>query len=768
MFDDYNILVLLETPGARDIISTLQKHGARVTELEDPSIKQLTDHKINHVISSTSDFPAYLACRRALIPVTTQEWIWESLRSSKPCTPNKYSPDPHLFMKDVFVCVADNLRRGDKEAIYGGIAAFGGHYLEDLTKYTTHLVATDLRNVKSIIAANVVDTPDEDGHIINIKIVSPRWVDACLSLGSFVSELDYLLTENSDPEHSESQKIPTCQTGPLFNRTIYCAYTSSLFVDILVHHGALVKSEYDSSIDIYLGPHKSGTAYEAATRSSHTVIGTMAWIYSVIASGNWKLPSNLLHFPVPPLPPADFAGLKISITNYSGEARTYLAKLITGMGGEFTKTLTRSNEYLIVGSPQGKKYQTATERWLDNENRPLVKVVNHVWLETCYATWTLVDDNDEAYLPGVPAPLGMIHEEDVLSQTSQTPQASPQTPITSPGDAQDNGKPVKTTQSSVNEKYTTDTPEPATNSTVAEPKSERRSRSAAQKAAQKLHADMIDLNDYQKLAKSTRKLDTYMNALTSPASVKRPVEAELSSDGAATKKKKVESHFHSIITGCDDEITLSRLDLSRLSQVGIKVNKELSKAHRVDVIFAPRILRTEKFLTSLSQADHIIHPQYLIDVLKAIDDRSTWELINKQFKLEDYALDKVVPIKEVNKDLGVQGNVNGLQKCLTSANKGKLFRGWKLNLSSNLNGGVSVVERILGSHGLVHHQEVKTLTRKSQLIGDEPVLVAHATKDKKLVASFKKMCPGGTAVNWDWCVKSIFAMEPVDYEAYKL
>jgi hypothetical protein len=765
MFEDYTVLVLQETPGASDIVETLQKHGATAKQLPNPTIDQIAHEKFNHIISPTSNFPAYIACRRALIPVTTPEWVWESLRSSKPCMPNKFTPDSHLFMKDVFVCVADNLPRGDKEAIYGGVAAFGGHYLDDLTKYTTHLVATDMRNVKSIIAANVIHTPDENGHTIDIKIVTPRWIDACLSLGKLVDELDFLLNGLSEPEIQV--EVPISRSGPIANRTVYCAYTSPLLTDLLKHHGAVVRSEYDPTVDIYLGPHKSGSAYEAAAQSIHTVIGTLPWIYSVLASNKWHLPSNLLHSPIPLHPPPDFAGLKISITNYSGEARTYLAKLIVGLGAEFTKTLTRSNNYLIAGSPHGKKYLTATERWLDADGRPTIKVVNHVWLEECYASWSLVDDNDPSYLPGTAIPLGSVHEdEDIITQSSQTPQASPQTPITSPGDTKEkqhrsNGQ---ATPSSTNEAVHI----PAEDTPQSETKSARKSRSAAQKAAQKLHADMNDLNDYQKMAKSSRMMKTYMETLDAQTPAKRQVEAERATESPPPKKKKAATHINAIITGSEDEITLTRLDLAKLTQVGIKVNKELTKAHRVEVIIAPRILRTEKFLTSLSQADKIIHPQYLIDLLKVVNESSTWEEVSKQFKMEDYSLDKVITTKEVNKDLGVSGNVNGLLHCLNSANKGLLFKDMQLNLSTNLNGGVSVVEAILGSHGLKHHTAIKTLTRKAQLMGDRPILVAHATKDKKLVSSFKRLCPDGTVVTWDWCVRSIFAMELVDYEPYTL
>lgn len=784
MFEDYNVLVLRETSGAAGLVEALQKHGARAEALSNPSINEITAGKFNHVISATSDFAAYMACRRALIPVTTPEWIWESLRSSKPCTPNKFSPDPHLFMKDVFVCAADNLHRGDKEAIYGAVAAFGGYYLDDLTKYTTHLVATDLRNVKSIIAANVVDTPDEDGHIINIKIVSPRWIDACISLGSVVEELDYILHKADETASDSQHQVPVSQSGPIAKRTVFCGYSSPLLVDLLKHHGAIVKDEYDPNIDICLIPHKSGPAYDAAAKSKHTVIGTLLWIYAVLAAERWQMPSNLLHFPVPALPPAAFAGLRISITNYSGEARTYLSKLIVGLGGEFTKTLTRSNQYLIAGSPSGKKYITATERWTNSEGRATIQVVNHLWLEKCYASWSLVDSNNEEFAPGTTVPMGS-YEEDAASQQNESSQALPLTPITSPGDTRETSgkqetiKVGKDAPGTVKDSANTDKDTPKlTRSTQkarisqendqpqpSNPHSARKSRSAAQKAAEKLHADMDDLNNYQKISKSSRSMKSYMEALDQ-ANTKRSVEEPAAEN--PSKKKKGDAHVNAIITGSEDEISLNRQDLAKLAQVGIKVNKELSPAHRIGVIIAPRILRTQKFLTSLSQVDHIVHPQYLVDILKAIKDDSNWTLISKEFNMDNYSLDKVMTKKEVNEELGITGSTNGLSQLLSSPNKGKVFAEIPLNLSGNLNGGVDVVGAILASHGLAQHAEIKALTRRSQLVGDTPVLVAHATKDKKLVTSFKRICPEGVAVTWDWCVRSIFAMRMLEYEPYEL
>ena len=47
-----------------------------------------------------------------MVPITTPEWVFDSVSRAKISNPKVYSPDPKLFLKDTFVCVADNLPVG--------------------------------------------------------------------------------------------------------------------------------------------------------------------------------------------------------------------------------------------------------------------------------------------------------------------------------------------------------------------------------------------------------------------------------------------------------------------------------------------------------------------------------------------------------------------------------------------------------------------------------------------------------------------------------
>ena len=81
------------------------------------------------------------------------------------------------------------------------------------------------------------------------------------------------------------------------------------------------------------------------------------------------------------------------MTNYQGEARAYLEKLIEACGATFTRNMTSANTHLIAArcsflpsfradsSKYGDKCKHAHDWGID--------VVNHLWLEETYAKWAL-------------------------------------------------------------------------------------------------------------------------------------------------------------------------------------------------------------------------------------------------------------------------------------------------------------------------------------------------------------------------------------------
>ena len=114
-----------------------------------------------------------------------------------------------------------------------------------------------------------------------------------------------------------------------------------------------------------------------------------------------------------------------------------------------------------------------------------------------------------------------------------------------------------------------------------------------------------------------------------------------------------------------------------------------------------------------------------------------------------------------------------MANLLNTTNRGLIFQDLKINLSSNLVGGVQVISEILESHGLAEAKSIKSVTAantKSLLTNDDgkTIMIAHKSKDAKLITSFKKNVQNGVIVEWDWCVKSIFKMKLEEFDSYQL
>lgn len=810
---------------------------------------------IGHIICTKTNFVEYTLAKSSMIPVTTPLWVHACKEKRKYCNPKNYNPDPKYFMRDVFICVADNLSQEDKELIYGGVLAFGGQYLDDLTRYTTHLIATDMNNDKSIIAASANNDQNETrNESIDIKIVSPEWIDDCLKFGRILDEGPYLLLnptgESNQPRDLnilKSNEEPSWSTSrPEFMKN-KCFYISddypmsdrmrTTLIDMIIDKGGKISETFDEQkVDIYIGKYRNGKSFIRSAKSKRIITANMQWLYSVLACGVWILPKNynLLHYPIPREPLPEFHNLKISITNYSGDARIYLTKLITILGGTYTKTLSGENNVLIAAKPFGKKYEAAKFKWREKKSLD-IKIVNSLWLEECFAYWKLMDFNKPQYAylgrdgKGVEGLLCRTKLDetvlnkwllDSLENSEEITQESQEDPNKATEDAlsvnehdnnisqtedyitnketanelheqkTDDGKEINSERTNDSLRTNSNSPkESSPSSFVSNNKEEwssRAGRSAKFKAVNKLHQDIHDLNDYQAMSKSSRKMKEYMRELENEAK-----KAELKSgtsddkrkastnpDTPKNKKRKVEEtrpyDIKGIVTGCEGILTLSKQDLNALKDIGIKIIPDVTQASDLDTIIAPKILRTAKFLKALSKAKRIVHPNFLTDILQAKKNFTDYEsILLNEFPIDKYSLDKTISNEDIMQDIYYNDKRDraSLLTILQSLNKGKLFTTVKLNISPNLVGGSKLITDILEFHGLKHSKVVKSITSSnvnSLLTSDDnkTILVVNKEKDIKLVNSFKKLVLNGVAIEWDWCVKSIFAMELRKYENF--
>lgn len=803
IFEDTKFLLItdepaLEKPGILELQSLIQKNGGSwAVRSPNDSKGSIEDLSIDHIISETFDFAEYQKAVELFIPITLSEWISASDANKQKKNYRLYSPEPKPFMDKVVLCVCDNIPQGDKELMYAGARAFGGQFLDALSTHTTHLVAVDLSNNKSIVAANIKKAEES----MKIQIVLPKWIDDCIRTQRHVDEKPYLLSDpivlqTGHPNFSESDKEAAGgdRSTVLARKRVHLATDYNLsenlrasIYSLIEHAGGSVCEEFDpSKIDIFIIKHRESPNFKECQSHSQIAVASLEWLYHVITTNVYVLPlnSSLLHFPTPLKHLPEFRELRISITGISGDARFYLTTLLTAMGATFTKTLDGQNDFLVCSQARGEKYEAAKSRWKN------IKIVNYLWVEECYAKWQYCDPHSSRYTSLSPAQaLGVarISARDLLQwsadgsehlgiedsnaeehdanageavEVSTTASSDPPTGEDDAAEAD-----AKLKQKALEEDSADVLEVGYIKSAPANSPTGRASRSAKQKASLKLHSDMEDLNQYTSMSKSSRMMKSYMEDLerqTETKARKRPESPEVpeGNHGAPKKKKKIDTKVAGIVavmTGCELFVTLHRADVVKLSKAGVQILGDYGAKKNIDTIIAPKILRTEKFLKSLTKAKQILHPSYVKDILKRLSSSElTWEELSKEFKPSDYSLDKVTPVKQINQDLGVTLRESCLPKLLKQP-AGDVFEGVSLNLSQNLNGGADLIASILKEHGLSHLNIVKLsagldTTQLLTTSEQEIILVAHKTKDLKVAASLT----GVTVVDWDWCVKSIF------------
>lgn len=395
---------LLTPPQLRE---TLDEEGAVFSSLGDHgSIANL--HELTHVISTHIDFPDYSRAVDLAVDVVRPMWVQVSIKKEKMTNARPFSPDPSQYFHDV-VLTSANLPEGDKEAIMAGVLALGGQFSNPLTKLCTHIVTTDENHDKCIIART---------KGMSCKILLPHWFDVCLKLGKKINEGPYTFPDPEILRH-DHEKPPKAIPSPhledastdqpsyapeasppsspsaarkslnaFSNKKVFLCKDLELSkhlrgtLEVIVQQGGGSLSDNVADADVYIGRYREGRDYVQASRARKEV-ASLAWLYHVINRSHWTSPTNkLLHYPIPKEGLPGFSNMRISVSNYSGEARIYLENLVRHCGAEFTKTFKQDNTHLITAHENSEKVEAAKE-WGIN-------IINHLWLEESYAKCTVM------------------------------------------------------------------------------------------------------------------------------------------------------------------------------------------------------------------------------------------------------------------------------------------------------------------------------------------------------------------------------------------
>lgn len=825
LFENFHVLVLEsgDLPRAEiiELEQILQRHQVPY-EIKDIGVSidknEFVEKGFTHIISNSVLFDFYSIAQEKLIPVASTKLIYATVEKGKQQPIRPYSPDPKHVLKDVHICCG-SLPVADKEAIFGGVWALGGTFSEMLNKYVTHVISVN---------------PDEDVVIaveslkqFQIKAVVPLWIDHCLKLRKRLDETPYLLSNEHAGDPTEKileldvvrknkSMGSIVQADFLQGKEFYLGddlqlteSSTDLISSLVKNSGGTVVLKLDDA-KFYVGQFRDGDEYTTASRQK-LYVGNLNWIYWMVEHQKWVSPyRKLLHYPYVRGGMPAMQDFTIAASNYSGDARFYIKKLIEAVGAKFTANLTPNNTHLITSQGAGKKFQAA-HNWKLN-------IVNHLWLEECYANWKLEPVTHPRYSVNLG---GKVKLEDIVGETPLDVEVLKQfyedgySPITTHmvEDSEDEPEialrnksdtavlPVLETldesvskKKKVTEKIVEKERNNVDESTPIQTplkKNQRNtptglkglvdalstdvrssSRKAKDKAALKLHADIEDMNLFQKQSKG-------LNILLPEEIEERKRKREEDAQKHAHKKEKsvseetpvkrskkeptpqLTTRYDIVAIATGWEVEFSRPDTQLLHSLGISIHKEFKKG--INAIIAPKLMRTEKFLVGLSYGlKYIISADFLKQVIKL--SKSGVEESALPDPLE-FSLD--VTNAQSVKELTLCPLSEITRRCqdLSSENKG-LFSEVSFNITAKLPGGATTVQKILKAHHCKDVKVIKTIKEmksmkvfKSKSSG-ETIFISN---EKGMNDRFKALCKEegarGKIVEWDWVIASLFKMD---------
>ncbi|KAK5091727.1 regulator of Ty1 Transposition [Lithohypha guttulata] len=781
----------------KELCDQIDLHGG-TCHLDNYPDDRLDLDNVTHIISATTDFPDYYSALDRFIHVVKPTWVTVSIATGKLAHPRKYSPDPNLFMNDV-VATCVELPQGDADAIAGGILAMGGNYSFKLTSQITHVVALNMEN-------DVCESIQEKN--LNIKMVLPHWFDDCLRLGKKIDEGPYLLPDpeilnpplNQAPSCSPSRKhlsgatsaSPSSTKAPslngrkglrVFKKKRILLEKDLQISDVLrgVLNGMILASDGTvvdkaSEADILVCKYRDGQNYNYATAKQKDV-GNLAWLYYLIIHDLWTSPlRRLLHYPLPKKPLEGFAGLKIGLSNYSGEARTYLENLISATGAICTKTLKQDNDFLITAHRKSEKVNAA-EEWG-------ITVVNHLWVEESFAKWQKQSITKSRYTHfPTKTNLGevvgqteidrkvieakFLNLDAIPSETlpgRRRIQAS--TKVNSsvpPSESSERGNVTQTPVRLHSQANGKENGTPATEGS-------RKSKTAA---AVKLQEMTPDIALFEKERKRVGGVVYGGRRKDDPERVEpgRKRSAEPAEPAITTKKTPKRQRtgptpveIRLLISGYKPWVGNAKKevnDTKKLRELGISIVDVPAKATHFAV---PGIVRTPKFMVAVAYAPMILTTDFIEACLSADElvDPSDYELVDKQ-KEKEYK----VKLKDA------------LQKA--RENDHKLLEGYSLYCTEKVSGGYETFKTIAEANGAsLAPYRGRQMTISSRRVGEddaetanEVVLLSSDTaEDKTLWPKFQRVAADSRREPFvllgEWLLTTALRQEIQPFESYEL
>ncbi|KAI0434238.1 hypothetical protein F5Y09DRAFT_282003 [Xylaria sp. FL1042] len=818
-----------------ELSQSIVKYGGQVCQrMRDNSLPLAS---ITHIVSNTIEFPQYDEATKMMIPVVKSKWVSASLAKGKQAQIRPYTPDPRMIFSDVMLSCAD-IPDNDKDTIIGATMAMGGMYSDHITKLTTHICALSTDHPKVQMAM-------EKKHKCNI--VLPHWFDDCFKLGKRIDEGPYLLPNPEILRISPSLSIePQCNPyldGAISARPDYMRPPTEerelcltvfnekkimlsedlnmrsrlkvILARLITKRGGQI-TESAQDCDWLVCRYRDTPEYIKASQLGKTV-GNMSWLFYLIQHNAWSNPLHrLLHYPEPRDGIPGFKDMRISVSNYGGEARIYLENLIKCAGATFTKTMKADNTHLVTARDNSEKCEAARD-WN-------IHMVNHLWIEESYAKCemqtltvpkythfpprtnlgeiigqTFFDQKrlETLYFPGGPEKpvVPIVRKRKALEMTDENSAETPGSSATTGRQTrkgfdimrdrdEENAETIDLPATSKRHSIEFTTPargrhvrsgkENETPSTVASS-----SRSAKDKALGKLSNLAPDIALYEKEKKrglkdgnglwgGKRAADLIEREHLNRRRTSSPTagdDKEPKSEQRPAKKARPtlpEVELRVILTGFKRWVNDKHkedADRKKLRDMGIAVVQD---GQPCDYLIAPQLVRTVKFLRNLSKGAVVLSSNWIEQCLdtKQVPDPD-------KFILKDTENEKRFGLK-------LETSIRRAQK-----NKGQLLLGIPIYCTAGIKNGVESYKAIAEANGALFMvygpksgSTIKVTNPEDDEGGPDPVylLSTSTPEEKKLWKRFEDMARKGNmeprVVASDWLLDVVMKQEDSFEEKY--
>ncbi|KAF2733199.1 hypothetical protein EJ04DRAFT_544288 [Polyplosphaeria fusca] len=664
----------------RRLTDDITANGGDILPFDTSSGRVESLAEITHIISTTSDFPDYQRANDLYKHVVQPSWVTECLKAGKIKNPRGFNPDPALFMSDVVVCAADIPEADQEAIEGGVLAMGGqwtrplSKMVTHIIALTLDNDRCQLAIAKRLRCAIVLPHWFDDCLKLGRRISErPYTLPNPPILNPEAGAIPHTRPSpqirdatNPEPTHNPTPSAhlePTRSIKAFEGKKVMLADDLGLTEGLRDVIKGLIRAgggEVTTNVDnasVYVCNFRDGEDYVKASQARKDV-GNLSWLYYLIAHDSWTNPMRrMLHYPRPKNGVPGFEGYKISISSYTGEARIYLENLIKASGAEFTKTFKQDNTHLITAHQHSEKCEAAQE-WN-------VHVVNHLWLEESYAKCkeqTLTDerynyfptrtnlgeilgqteiDRNSVELAFFPKARKADKATKLAAQKDAVPGSSAPKRVATEVPARSSPLVEKNRRTKTETEAVTPLPSRRKDDKENETPGTTSSRGAKDRALTKLHDSATDIAQFEKEMKrkggvihggrrqkedgadDESKVVKGRESIASKRSIDEVDDegstSEDEAQGEPTNRKKAKLtpiKFRMLVSKdlrWENNTDKEGKDKSKLRELGLFITED---ARKVNLLCAPKVVRTRKFVSALATGPTLVSSSYLDYALK--------------------------------------------------------------------------------------------------------------------------------------------------------